>query len=255
MFPLPRSLEGVKSRGKTILKMQNVTFQYPIHEKNTGENISLTVCMASRVAVVGVNGAGKSTALKLPIGELKPAEGVIWRHQNMRLAHVAQHAFLHLEKHYDKTADECLLWRFAGAGDKESLENQSKEINADDEKLHSVPWFICPKTPANEMASQGDTAEDKKERAMAVKPEAIFECQKHAKTKKYIYEGKWHQKPMEYSTWVERKTHLAMGHSKLINKKDEQEPAVAGLLSKPLTKPGVDKALKDFGLDAESASH
>jgi len=48
---------------------------------------------------------------------------------------------------------------------------------------------------------------------------------------------------------------MAMGHSKLVNKKDEQEAAAAGLLSKPLTQPGVEKALKDFGLDAESASH
>jgi elongation factor 3 len=46
-----------------------------------------------------------------------------------------------------------------------------------------------------------------------------------------------------------------MGFSKLVNKKDEQEAAAAGLLSKPLTQPGVEKALKDFGLDAESASH
>merc|ERR1712185_777440 len=47
---------------------------------------------------------------------------------------------------------------------------------------------------------------------------------------------------------------LAMGYSKIVAKKDEQE-AAAGLLTKPLTQPGVEKALKDFGLDAESASH
>merc|ERR1712176_1617158 len=46
-----------------------------------------------------------------------------------------------------------------------------------------------------------------------------------------------------------------MGYSKLVHKKDEQEAAAAGLLSKPLTQPGVEKALKDFGLDAEAASH
>ena len=30
VFPLPGSIEGVESRGKTILKMRNVTFKYPI---------------------------------------------------------------------------------------------------------------------------------------------------------------------------------------------------------------------------------
>merc|ERR1719174_1194624 len=93
VFPLPGALEGVKSRGKTILKMNDVTFKYPTHEKNTVENITLTVCMASRVAVVGANGAGKSTAIKLLIGELKPESGSIWRHQNMRLASPQRSSF------------------------------------------------------------------------------------------------------------------------------------------------------------------
>ena len=35
----------------------------------------------------------------------------------------------------------------------------------------------------------------------------------------------------------------------------EHEAAASGLMSKPLTQPGVEKALKDFGLDADSASH
>merc|ERR1711920_509836 len=100
----------------------------------TVENITLTVCMASRVAVVGANGAGKSTAIKLLIGELKPASGVIWRHANMRLAYVAQHAFHHLERHLDKTPTDYILWRFAGADDRESLENQNQETNEDDAK-------------------------------------------------------------------------------------------------------------------------
>merc|ERR1719181_1594164 len=77
VFPVPGALEGVKSRGRTILKMQDVTFKYPSHEKNTVEHITLTTCMASRVAVVGANGAGKSTAIKLLIGELKPELGKI----------------------------------------------------------------------------------------------------------------------------------------------------------------------------------
>merc|ERR1712048_1356873 len=150
--------------------MQDVTFKYPSHEKNTVGNISLTVCMASRVAVVGANGAGKSTAIKLLIGELKPAQGSIWRHANMRLAYVAQHAFHHLEKHMDKTAVEYILWRFAGADDRESLENQSKEINDDDGKKRETPWFICPKSLEVKKCDMSDTKEGKAERAMKVIP-------------------------------------------------------------------------------------
>merc|ERR1711990_975106 len=255
VFPTPGALEGVKSRTKQILKMENVTFKYPSHEKNTVENITLTVCMASRVAVIGANGAGKSTAIKLLIGELKPEIGSIWRHQNMRLAYVAQHAFHHLEKHLDKTAVDYIMWRFAGADDKESLENMNMETTDDDEKKRERPWFICPKTLEVKKCDLSDTPEGKKERAAAVVPEALLNRQKHTKTKKYIYEVKWMHKSVESNSWVEREILLEMGYSKLVGKKDEQEAAAAGLLSKPLTGPGVEKALKDFGLDAEAASH
>merc|ERR1712019_191302 len=255
VFPVPGTLEGVKSRGRTILKMQDVTFKYPTHEKNTVEHITLTVCLASRVAVVGANGAGKSTAIKLLIGELKPICGTIWRHQNMRLAYVAQHAFHHLEKHMDKTAVDYILWRFAGADDRESLENQNKEVNDDDEKKREAPWFIDPKSNEVKKCDMSDTKEGKKSRNSAVIPEAVLNRQKHTKTKKYIYEVKWMHKSVESNTWVERETLLAMGYSKIVMKKDEQEAAAAGLLSKPLTQSGVEKALKDFGLDTEAASH
>merc|ERR1719252_389758 len=211
--------------------------------------------MASRVAVVGANGAGKSTAIKLLIGELKPEQGSIWRHQNMRLAYVAQHAFHHLEKHMDETAVDYIMWRFQGADDKESLENMNMEVTDDDEKKRERPWFICPKSLEVKKCDMTDTAEGKKERAAAVVPEALLNRQKHTKTKKYIYETKWMHKSVESNSWVEREVLLEMGYSKLVGKKDEQEAAAAGLLSKPLTGPGVEKALKDFGLDAESASH
>lgn len=255
VFPIPGSLEGVKSRGRTIMKMSDVTFKYPSHEKNTIEKVSLTACMASRVAVVGANGAGKSTAIKLLIGELKPESGQVWRHQNMRLAYVAQHAFHHLEKHLDKTPVEYIMWRFAGADDRESLENASMDTTDDDGKKREQPWYICPKTLDLKKCDMTDTKEGKATRDAAVVPDAIINRQKNTKTKKYIYEVKWQHKGMESNSWQEREVLLAMGYSKIVMKKDEQEAAAAGLLSKPLTQPGVEKALRDFGLDAEAGSH
>jgi len=255
VFPVPGPLEGVKSRGRSILKMQDVNFKYPSHEKNTIENVSLTCCMASRVAVVGANGAGKSTAIKLLIGELKAEQGTIWRHHNMRLAYVAQHAFHHLERHMDKTPVDYILWRFAGADDRESLDNMNMELNDDDEKKRLTPWIICPRSLEVRRCDMTDTKEGKAERAACLTPEAIINRQKHTKTKKYIYEVKWMHKGLDNTCWVERESLLAMGFSKIVFKKDEQEAAAAGLLSKPLTQPGVEKALKDFGLDTEAASY
>merc|ERR1719327_2442143 len=100
-----------------------------------------------------------------------------------------------------------------------------------------------------------DSKEGKADRSAAVTPDSILNRQKNTKTKKYIYEVKWMHKSLEHNCWVERDTLIKMGYEKLVCKKDEQEAAAAGLLSKPLTQPGVEKALKDFGLDSESASH
>merc|ERR1712151_1455347 len=94
-LPMPGPMEGVKSRSKTVLKMTNVTFQYPTKDKPTIMDVNLTVSQVSRVAVIGANGAGKSTAIKVLVGEQKPTEGSIWKSAGLRMAYVAQHAFHH----------------------------------------------------------------------------------------------------------------------------------------------------------------
>ncbi len=73
-------------------------FRYPGAEKKVLEDISLFCTLNSRVAVLGPNGAGKSTMIKVLTGELEPSYGNVWRHPNMRVAYVAQHAFHHIEQ-------------------------------------------------------------------------------------------------------------------------------------------------------------
>merc|ERR1712232_1393324 len=111
-FPEPGAMEGVKSRSKVILRMNNVTFTYPTKDKPTIMDVSLTVSQVSRVAVIGAN--GKAAGL--------------------RMAYVAQHAFHHLEKHMQETPTQYIMWRFAGNDDKESVEFKSTELSIDEEK-------------------------------------------------------------------------------------------------------------------------
>merc|ERR1712085_142918 len=46
-----------------------------------------------------------------------------------------------------------------------------------------------------------------------------------------------------------------MGYIKMMQREDERQAAMAGLMSKQLTQPSVEKHLGDFGVDPESASH
>merc|ERR1711971_498359 len=48
---------------------------------------------------------------------------------------------------------------------------------------------------------------------------------------------------------------VKMGYLKMVQREDERQAAMAGLMTKHLTQPGVEKHLGDFGVDAESASH
>merc|ERR1719298_328270 len=117
-FPDPGMLEGVTSRTKALIKMSDVSFKYPTREVNTLNNISIQVSMASRVAVIGVNGAGK-----------------IVKHPNMRLAYVAQHAFHHIENHLELTPTQYIEWRFQGGMDREGAAKNYLELTEDEQKL------------------------------------------------------------------------------------------------------------------------
>jgi len=75
------------------------------------------------------------------------------------------------------------------------------------------------------------------------------------KEKTYEYEVKWQFKPIEANTWVEKDIIIKMGYLKLVQREDERQAAMAGLMTKHLTQPGVEKHLGDFGVDPESASH
>ncbi|MFO8141422.1 MAG: ATP-binding cassette domain-containing protein, partial [Marinobacter sp.] len=54
------------------------------------ENVSLTVQPGQRVAIVGANGAGKSSLFQLLLGQLAPEQGAVSLPGGCRIAHMAQ---------------------------------------------------------------------------------------------------------------------------------------------------------------------
>lgn len=56
---------------------ENVTFTYPSLERNVIQNLSVTINKGETIAIVGLNGAGKTTFIKLLLGLLKPTSGKI----------------------------------------------------------------------------------------------------------------------------------------------------------------------------------
>merc|ERR1711972_273803 len=257
MFPEPGPMEGVKSRSKVILRMTNVTFQYPTKDKPTIFDVNLTVSQVSRVAVIGANGAGKSTAIKVLVAEQKPTEGSIWKAAGLRMAYVAQHAFHHLEKHMQETPTQYIMWRFAGNDDRESIEFKTDELSVDEEAARAKKWCIDSVTGDVRLCTdpKEDPKKAKQDEAGVVVPDAILNRKNNKKDKTFHYEVKWQFKPIESNIWVPKDTIIKMGYLKMVHREDERQAAMAGLMTKHLTQPGVEKHLSDFGVDPESASH
>lgn len=236
-LPNPGFLEGVNSKGKPILKMEKVYFTYPGLDKPTVKNIALSASLASRVAVIGPNGAGKSTIIKILTGELKADEGSVWRHPNMRVAYVAQHAFHHLERHQDKTPNEYIQWRYAGGEDKESLTKEANQVS-EDEKAKMAK--------AIEIETKDGLIEKR----------VVEEIIGRKKLKNgYEYEIKWVGKNTDQNEYVEREKLIAWGFTKMVQRFDEREALRLGTAGKALTAKNVEEALGNMGLEAEFATH
>lgn len=76
-----------------VLSFDNVTFSYSGDPKDDlYRNIDLGFDMDSRSALVGPNGVGKSTLLRLMTNKITPTSGTVGRHTHLKLGLYSQHS-------------------------------------------------------------------------------------------------------------------------------------------------------------------
>jgi len=90
IFPTPDKLRP------PLLKIDDGSFAYP-GQQPILKDINFGVDMESRIAIVGANGVGKTTLLKLLLGELSLTEGQLSRHNRLRTSFFTQHHVDQLE--------------------------------------------------------------------------------------------------------------------------------------------------------------
>uniref|UniRef100_A0A2M4A7A2 ATP-binding cassette sub-family F member 1 n=1 Tax=Anopheles triannulatus TaxID=58253 RepID=A0A2M4A7A2_9DIPT len=88
-FPDPPPLQP------PILGLHNCNFNFP-NQKPLFIGADFGIDLSSRVAIVGPNGVGKSTFLKLLVGELEPVQGEVKRNHRLRIGRFDQHSGEHL---------------------------------------------------------------------------------------------------------------------------------------------------------------
>ena len=244
-FPQPGSIEGVKSRGKALMKMADCTFTYPTRDSPTLFNITVQVSLSSRVACIGENGAGKSTMIKLLVGEIEPQTGDVWKHPNARVAYVAQHAFHHIESHLDKTPNEYIRWRFANNGeDKESLVKVTMQFTPEEEKLQKTPFEL----------QIVDEASGKVSKVKKVVGELVG-GRKQNKSKEYEYEVRYAGSTVDSGEYLSAKTLDKMGWARAMKAVDLKIAQTAGMFIKPLSAKNVEEHLEGCGLAREFGTH
>lgn len=74
---------------KIPIKINDITFSYPNCDP-LYKNLSIQITNRERLLIVGENGVGKSTLLKLILGRLKPSVGTIWYGNKTDIAYYAQ---------------------------------------------------------------------------------------------------------------------------------------------------------------------
>ncbi|MED6183815.1 ATP-binding cassette sub- F member 3, partial [Stylosanthes scabra] len=84
-FPTPDDRPG-----PPIISFSDASFGYP-GGPILFKNLNFGIDLDSRIAMVGPNGIGKSTILKLIAGELNPISGTVFRSAKVRIAVFSQH--------------------------------------------------------------------------------------------------------------------------------------------------------------------
>jgi len=106
-FPDPEDI------GRPVLQVDSVGFGYKRGGPLLFDNVSFGVDTSSRVALLGANGVGKSTLLKLMLDELDPVHGRIVRNRKLRVGYFTQH---HMDQlNVRRTPLEELLALFPGS--------------------------------------------------------------------------------------------------------------------------------------------
>lgn len=91
LYQLDFQFNEAQFYGKKMLEANEVSFSYrPDPEQHLIEDFSLTVEKGERIAIIGKNGRGKSTLLRLLAGDLSPNKGVIKRSDNLEIGYFGQ---------------------------------------------------------------------------------------------------------------------------------------------------------------------
>ncbi len=82
-------VQEAEKSGKLVAELKNVSFTWPDGYK-VFENASLIIQRGDKIGLIGSNGAGKTTFLRVLLGELQPSSGTVRLGSNLEVAYFDQ---------------------------------------------------------------------------------------------------------------------------------------------------------------------
>merc|ERR1719353_942818 len=236
-FPIPGSVEGVKSQSKAVLETKNLSFRYSADKEYLVLAANVKLSMSSRVAICGRNGCGKSTFMTLICSEMSPSEGKdgtvgeVARHCNLRLAYMKQDHLKALGPFFNTSSFVYISQRFKDGFDSD-LQKRLIEPENDEEAGRRAAL-------AKEHGKYG-----------------LEVGQLVSRTKQgsqLAYEVQWTGLDDPKQNTIETASKLVtMGLSKVMIACDERIAAkAAGLDQRPLTRREIVRHCEAFGIDEE----
>ncbi|OHB59103.1 MAG: ABC transporter ATP-binding protein [Planctomycetes bacterium GWF2_42_9] len=107
-------LQQVQQSGRLVIDAKDISFSYDSN-KPLISNFTTTIMRGDRVGIIGPNGCGKTTLLKILLQQIEPQSGSVRQGTNLEIAYFDQ---LHAELDYGK----CVYENIAGG-------NKTIEIN------------------------------------------------------------------------------------------------------------------------------
>ncbi len=83
--------KGTNLKANSLVRLTDISKKFD--NKLIFENVNLEINSNDKIGLIGPNGCGKSTLIKIINGELEPTTGTIWKTSSLKMAYMSQDVF------------------------------------------------------------------------------------------------------------------------------------------------------------------